>query len=246
MSLRSRRRLGALLPVAALVAAAGGTAGLALLLVAWGVAPWLAVTVAAVALMAGAVAFSLVAPRWVPASWSGGHPRRRRRGRQAHPAARRARGGGRPPRPRHERPAPPQTAQRTALAWSVALVVALMLPEWAAEPFSLFGSAVLHLSAFAVLTWLWLRAAPDAPLRVVGGAVALAAATELAQMFVPALGRGASLPDLAANLGGIGLGVLPWLIAAVQRWSPPRGPDRRGRRGRRRPPARRGPSEASP
>jgi VanZ family protein len=117
---------------------------------------------------------------------------------------------------------------RYALAWGWTLVILVLcwwptrlLPvsETARVPFFTINvDKLVHFSIFATFAVLWMRVRRPAGTtgRVLLAGLVLTVVSELGQL-VPAVGRDANLPDAAADLVGVGIGLLAYRMVSGAR-----------------------------
>ncbi|MGB3542897.1 VanZ family protein [Rubrivirga sp.] len=108
------------------------------------------------------------------------------------------------------------TARRLAILWSVAIVVACLVPGQGLPSVQIVSfDKLIHVLLFVGFGLLWMRAAPGVPGRILLTGVVFGIAIEVAQGTLP-VHRSADVFDAIADAIGvvIGVGVGRWLFAS--------------------------------
>ena len=99
------------------------------------------------------------------------------------------------------------TARRLAILWTVAIVVACLVPGQGLPSVHVVSfDKLIHVVLFVGFGLLWTRAAPHLQTRILVAGVVLGIATEVAQGLLP-VNRSADVFDAVADAVGLVIGV---------------------------------------
>lgn len=98
-----------------------------------------------------------------------------------------------------------------SIGWALVILALCSVPGSSVPDVALLSfDKVGHFGMFFIASWLWLRAWPEHPKRVVAVGLAFSVGTELFQGLMPFLGRSADPFDVVADVLGLLLGLALW------------------------------------